>query len=57
MISYDFAMAVQMQIASDSTMGSKTLAESPDMQKALYVQLFAYIFPGCLLFGLAGENI
>jgi hypothetical protein len=50
-------MAVHMQIASDSTMGAKTLAESPDMQKALYVQLFGYIFPGCLLFGLAGEVI
>jgi len=37
------------QAADDSTMSPKALAESPNVQKALYVQLVAYIFPSCTL--------
>lgn len=46
---YSVDMAMQMKIANDSTMSSKAIAEGPNIQKALYVQLVAYIFPSCTL--------
>jgi hypothetical protein len=46
---YSVDMAMKTQIANDSTMSPKAIAESPNMQKALYVQLVAYIFPSCTL--------
>merc|ERR1719454_614580 len=41
---YSVEMAQKMQIAADSTMSPKAVAESPDMQRALYVKLVEYIF-------------
>lgn len=46
---YSVEMAQKMQIAADSTMSPKAVAESPDMQRALYVKLVEYIFPSCTL--------
>lgn len=42
-------MAMQMEVADDSAMSAKAVSESPNLQKALYVQLVAYIFPSCTL--------
>jgi len=50
-------MALQYEIAEDSTMSAKAVAESPSIQKALYVQLLAYIFPSCLLLPFLCEPI
>jgi len=41
--------AMKMQISCDSTMSAQAIAESPNVQKALYVQLVSYIFPSCTL--------
>lgn len=46
---YSVDEAMKAEVAADSTMSSKAIAESPNMQKALYVQLVAYIFPSCTL--------
>jgi len=46
---YSVDVAMQMQVANDSTMSPKAIAESPDVQRALYVQLVKYIFPSCTL--------
>jgi hypothetical protein len=41
--------AIKQQIAEDATMSTKAVAESPNMQRAIYEQLVAYIFPSCTL--------
>lgn len=46
---YSVDQAMKMQVAADSTLSSKAVAESPDLQMALYVQLTLYIFPACML--------
>lgn len=46
---YSSDQALKMQVAQDSTMSAKSMAESPSMQRSIYVQLVAYLFPGCLL--------
>jgi len=46
---YTSDQAIKMQVAQDSTMSAKGMAESPSMQRSIYVQLVAYLFPGCLL--------
>jgi hypothetical protein len=57
--SVDEAMKIQAanEITDDSTMSAKAMAESPNMQKALYVQLVAYIFPSCLLLPFCMEPL
>lgn len=54
---YSVDQAMQMEVAADSTLSSKAVAESPNMQKALYVQLVAYIFPSCTLLPFLLEPI
>jgi len=54
---YSVEMAWKMQALNDSTMSAKAMADSPDMQKALYVQLVTYIFPSCTLIPFLIEPI
>mmetsp|Transcript_68088 Transcript_68088/g.121296 ORF Transcript_68088/g.121296 Transcript_68088/m.121296 type:complete len:1020 (-) Transcript_68088:10-3069(-) len=49
--------ALQQQAVDDSTLSAKAIAESPSIQKALYVQMVAYIFPSCLLLPFLLEPI
>lgn len=46
---YQVDESLQRQAVDDSTMSAKALAESPSIQRALYIQMVAYIFPSCLL--------
>lgn len=46
---YSVEQAMEMQVASDSTLSTKSIAENPSLQKAIYEQYIAYIFPSCLL--------
>merc|ERR1719198_2818891 len=54
---YSSDQAIKMQAAHDSTMSAKAMAESPTMQRSIYVQLVAYLFPGCLLIPFLLEPI
>jgi hypothetical protein len=46
---FSIDQALKQQIADDATMSTKAVAESPNMQRAIYEQLVAYIFPSCTL--------
>jgi hypothetical protein len=41
--------AMQTGIPDDSTMSTKAMVESPSLQRSIYIQYVAYIFPSCLL--------
>jgi hypothetical protein len=47
---YSVDEAWKREVARDSTISTKALAESPNVQEAIYVQLTLYITPGCLIF-------
>eukprot|EP00416_Gambierdiscus_australes_P015765 CAMPEP_0171077984 /NCGR_PEP_ID=MMETSP0766_2-20121228/14369_1 /TAXON_ID=439317 /ORGANISM="Gambierdiscus australes, Strain CAWD 149" /LENGTH=953 /DNA_ID=CAMNT_0011535079 /DNA_START=67 /DNA_END=2925 /DNA_ORIENTATION=+ len=46
---YSVDQALEMQIASDSVMSTQAIAENFSLQMSLYLQIWAYIFPSCLL--------
>lgn len=46
---YSADQALKMQIATDSALSAKSVAENPSLQRSIYVQIVMYIFPGCLL--------
>jgi len=54
---YSVDEAMAMQVSSDSSMSTKAIADNPGLQMSLYIQMWAYIFPSCLLLPFVLEPI
>mmetsp|Transcript_68599 Transcript_68599/g.179859 ORF Transcript_68599/g.179859 Transcript_68599/m.179859 type:complete len:1147 (-) Transcript_68599:218-3658(-) len=54
---YSMDQAIHMQTEGHGAMSTRAISESPSMQKAVYDQYWAYIFPSCLLIPFLMEPI
>lgn len=52
---YTMDQAITMQTGDDSSMSTKAMSESPTLQRSIYMQYVAYIFPSCLLVPFVAE--
>jgi len=46
---YSMDQAMEAQTGEDKALSPKAIAENPTMQRSIYVQYAAYVFPSCLL--------